>query len=228
MISWSAIRYNTDRFSKTIKFYKKNMKNINNKGFTLIELVVSVTILSIIMLWVFSVFFLASDLNNKIDISRSMQENVKNIVETVADDIKSRWVSWVELNQIWDTCKFPDTTEKFRKWTKICTLLWNTYYLAKENWWSWIRVFDYSTECALPWSACTLVKNDWTSITPLSNSWVEFKNLYFTLSRNSKLPLVNINFLLQPSAKKWIKLKLIQDNKINVQTTISWRLYDIN
>jgi prepilin-type N-terminal cleavage/methylation domain-containing protein len=64
------------------------MRNISNKGFTLIELVVSVTILSIIMLSVFSVFFLASDLNNKIDISRALQENVKNIVEVVAEDIR--------------------------------------------------------------------------------------------------------------------------------------------
>jgi hypothetical protein len=40
------------------------------------------------MLSVFSVFFLASELNNKIDISRSLQENVKNIVEVVAEDIR--------------------------------------------------------------------------------------------------------------------------------------------
>jgi hypothetical protein len=40
------------------------------------------------MVSVFTVFFLTSDLNNKTDVSRSMQENVKNIVENISEDVR--------------------------------------------------------------------------------------------------------------------------------------------
>jgi hypothetical protein len=40
------------------------------------------------MVSVFVIFQLSADLNNKTDISRSMQENIKNIVETIAEDVR--------------------------------------------------------------------------------------------------------------------------------------------
>lgn len=199
------------------------MKNITNKWFTLIELLVSIAILSVIMVSVFTVFFLTSDLNNKTDISRSMQENIKNIVETIAEDVRKNWIVWVADNNIWDICSFWET--KSKRWTKICLNSWASYYIAKKtNINTWKRVLDYETECETLWSECTLVKNDWTNVTPLSNSWVEFRNIYFTVW-NESLPKVTINFLIQPSFKKGIKKELIEENKLNIETTISKRLY---
>lgn len=64
----------------------------SQKAFTLIELLVSISILSIIMVSVFTIFFLSSDINNKTDISRSMQENVKHIVETLAEDLRKNTI----------------------------------------------------------------------------------------------------------------------------------------
>jgi len=66
------------------------MKNYNNqiRAFTLIEIIVSITILSIVMVSVFAIFFLVSDLSNKTDINRLIQENVKTITETIAEDIR--------------------------------------------------------------------------------------------------------------------------------------------
>jgi len=40
------------------------------------------------MVSIFTVFQIIADMNNKIDISRSMQENIKNIVETIAEDVR--------------------------------------------------------------------------------------------------------------------------------------------
>jgi len=52
-------------------------------------MLVAMTLLGIIMISVFTIFFLSNDINNKTDISRAMQENVKHIVETIAEDIRS-------------------------------------------------------------------------------------------------------------------------------------------
>lgn len=197
---------------------------INNKWFTLIELLVSIAILSIIMISVFAVFFLSSDLNNKTDISRSMQENTKHIVETIAEDVRKNWIIWVQTSKIWDNCEFS-SVQKHKKWTKICIWNWTMYYIAKKDWNIWSRVFDYQNDCLKDGENCTLVKNDWSNIFPLSNSWVEFEDLYFTVSWNKDLPLVNINFVLKPSLFKWVKPSLVKENKINFQTTVSWRLF---
>jgi prepilin-type N-terminal cleavage/methylation domain-containing protein len=59
-----------------------------NTAFTLVEVIVAITILSIIMISVLVVFISGSDVSAKIDIQRGMQENIKNIVETIAEDVR--------------------------------------------------------------------------------------------------------------------------------------------
>ncbi len=193
---------------------------LNKSWFTLIEVLVSVSILSVIMVSIFAIFQLASDLNNKTDVSRSMQENIKNIVELIAEDVRKNWINWVNSNIIiWD-CSFSDS-DIYTVWTKLC--VWgNSYYIAKDVWWVWNRVWDYS-EC--DWKTqCFLVRNDGTSVTQLSNSWVDFKDLSFSVSKDW-MRKVTINFIIEPSMLKWIKQNLVKENKIVFQTTISGRLY---
>lgn len=194
---------------------------INKSWFTLIEVIVSVSILSIIMVSVFVIFQLSADLNNKTDISRSMQENIKNIVETIAEDVRKNWISWVNNDIISTDCKIS-LESNYTFWTKLC--VWNnSYYLAKKVWDIWNRVVDYA-ECDEK-TQCFLVKNNWFVITQLSNSWVDFNNLHFYVS-NTKIKKVILNFEMQPSNNKWIKPNLIIDNKIVFQTTLSERLYN--
>lgn len=198
------------------------MKNIKDKWFTLIEVIVSVSILSIIMISVFIIFSLSADLNNKTDISRSLQENIKNIEQIITEDIKTSKITWVNSDVVvWD-CNIS-LTSKYSSWTKLC--VWNNrYYLAKKTAWVWVRVWDYE-ECK-SWNIwCYLVKDSWSDITQLSNSWVDFRNLYFYVT-NSPIKKVTINFEVQPSGTKGIKQNLIKENKINFETTISEKLYN--
>jgi prepilin-type N-terminal cleavage/methylation domain-containing protein len=62
-------------------------------AFTLVEVIVSMTILGIIMVSVMVVFISGSNTANKIDIQRGLQENVKNIVETIAEDIRKNGIN---------------------------------------------------------------------------------------------------------------------------------------
>ena len=71
----------------------KEDKWLYKKAFTLIEVIVSITILSMILVSVFAVFFLASDLSNKADVNRLMQEKIKNIVETISEDVRKNWIN---------------------------------------------------------------------------------------------------------------------------------------
>lgn len=198
------------------------MRNLSKQWFTLIEILVSISILGMIMISVFTIFILAADLNNKTDISRSMQENTKNFVEVISNDIRENGITWVNSDIVVSNCKL-DTNVKYLSWTKLC-VGGNSYYLAKKIAWVFNRVGNES-DCETPGDECYLVKNDGTSITQLNNSWVEFRKLnFYVTSKGTKK--VHITFEMQPSIKKWVKTNLIKENKLNFETTISERLYN--
>lgn len=194
----------------------------NKTGFTLIEIIVSISILSIIMISIFMIFNLSADLNNRTDVSRSLQENIKNIEQIISQDLTTNKINWVNNNDVIWNCNISSTM-KYSSWTKLC--IWNnSYYLAKKLSWVWIRIIDYN-ECNNKSLNCYLVKDNWTQITQLSNSWVHFNNLYFYVT-NTKTKKVTIIFEIQPSLNKWIRINLINRNKINFETTISEKLYN--
>lgn len=197
------------------------MMKKNTSWFTLIELIVSVSILSIIMISVFMIFALSSDLNNKTDISRAMQENIKNIVETIAEDVRKQGknLKISSSNGLW-TCQNPEKT--YASGTTLCVGN-DRYYLAKQEANEWIKVSNYEN-CDIK-TQCFLVKNTGTVVTQLSNSWVDFKSLVFYVARDG-VNKVTLHFEIQPSGKKWIKPELIQENRMILQTTLSERLYN--
>lgn len=59
----------------------------------------------------------------------------------------------------------------------------------------------------------------------ISNSWVQFSNLKFYISRDFE-PKVTIIFTILPATWKGVKTNLIESNKIIFETTVSERLYD--
>lgn len=196
----------------------------NNFWFTLIELIVSITIISIIIWSVFTIFAMQADLNNKVDISRSMQENIKNIVSTIGEDIRVSSFSWVNLDLLTTNCSINDTLT-FNSWTKLCLDSGINYYLGTYNSSNDIvRVDDYNI-CNNWKDECFFVKEINSQKNELSNSWVQFTDLKFILS-TTKPQKVIINFSLKPSSKKWIKRDLIENTKINFQTTFTKRLYE--
>lgn len=59
-------------------------------AFTLIELVVSVTILSVIMLSVFVIYSNLIQVNKRLEDMRIVQENIRNITEKIATDVREK------------------------------------------------------------------------------------------------------------------------------------------
>lgn len=116
------------------------MKKINNNhllAFTLIELIVSMVIFAIIMVSVISVFIFSTQLSAKIEINRVLQENVKNVVETIADDIRKNGLVGVS-DTLLGNCSLAN--QAFTIGTKLCTGS-SEYYFAKEDTsGGWIRI----------------------------------------------------------------------------------------
>lgn len=200
-----------------MKYYINNTSWINNStlGFTLIELLVSITLFSIMMVSVIFIFINSSELSAKIDINRALQENSKNIIETIAEDLRKH-----EIRECWwwisNWCK--DTSKKFMTGSE----LWigtNHYYLAKKNTllpWNFIKADN--SDCDQIVDQCFIILN-WVM---LSNSSVKISNLEFDIF-SEHIPKVQINFLIKPMVLKWIRWDLIENNEINIQTVLSER-----
>ena len=197
-------------------------KLIRNFWFTLIEILVSITILWIVIISIMSIFISSSDISMKSDINRSMQENIKSVFETISEDVRKNWINWVANDsrpndsycntESWSLWNFYFT------WSKLCAWL-NEYYLAEED--SILGLLRKSPSYCSSFTAnCMIVKNKM----PLTNSFVSVKNLEFRYS-NDSIPKVTILATFQPSVKKWVKSSLIKNNIINVETTISSRSF---
>ena len=73
------------------------MKN-NKRWFTLVEIMVALTIFSIIMVSVMSIYIVSSETTYNSEISRAMQENVKNVYMEISEDVIKNWINWAFAN----------------------------------------------------------------------------------------------------------------------------------
>jgi hypothetical protein len=148
-----------------------------------------------------------------------MQENIKNVIETISEDIRNNWIKWVSKNSI-DSCNFLyEWTNNYKLWTKLCTNTNNVYFLAKDVWWTPVRIDDISL-CEWIGDDCFIVKN-WDKLT---NSSVSIKDIKFYVT-DDYTPKVSVNIVIQPSARKWVRPSLIKENRIVLQTTISEKVF---
>lgn len=189
------------------------MKKIKN-AFTLVEIVVSVTIFSIMMISMISIYILSSDTSLKSDINRAMHENMKSVITDISEDIMKNGIIGVSENTL-DACSF-NASNSYKQGSKLCTKWLNDYYLAKKSWTWFIRTDNLNCENIT--EQCYIVKN-WK---PLTNSLVAVKNLDFYVS-SLFVNKVTVKIILQPTIKAWVKPNLIENNKLIFQTTISER-----
>ena len=201
-----------------------NMKTINkNYAFTLVEVLVSITILSLILVSVFNVYISSTHINMKTDITRMLQQNTKSAVELIAEDVRKYWYwSWVTMfSESLSPCDAVVNSNETKEGTKLC--IWNNkdYYLAEETSTdTFERVTDWNCEDIK--KKCTSVVNKWSGARPIMNSWVDVKKLRFMISWKD-VQKVTMLMTLQPATWKWIKTSIIENNRFYFQTTISQR-----
>jgi len=195
-------------------------KNIKYAGFTLIEILVSITILSIILVSVFAVYISSSEISLKTDITRALQQNVKSSVEKISEDIRKNGFDCVRNSIALESCDLAGINIT-NEWS-ILTIWWNHYYLAKYD--GTLYGITNVSECDEIDEKCTLVMKNWTSSAkPIMNSWVDVKNIQF-LASSTGPKKVTILMTLQPAIWKWIRANLINENRFYFQTTISQRI----
>lgn len=175
-------------------------------GFTLIEVIISISIMSVILVAIMWVFFSMSDVSNKTEINRQLQWNIKNAVETMAVDVRNYGINSARrCDVLWADL-----------WSYWCSSNGNKYYIWKQNgvWWYAPATLE---ECSELSSECYLMKNN----TILSNSFLSVESAAFEILWDDSMKRLSISLLVRPSAKKWVKPNLIKQNRFHFQTTLS-------
>ena len=175
---------------------------MNKKAFTVIEIVVAVTILSIVLISVMQIYISSADINLKTDVNRALQQNIKSAIETIAEDVRKNWVDKLWLN----SCDVEVGTGSY-----LC-INSNRYALWSKTG----DIYNIDNNCDSIENECSILKNN----KPLTNSWVHIRSLEFKVDNLNDLSKVTILMSVQPSTKKWIKSSLIENNIVDFQTTI--------
>lgn len=197
------------------------MKYTKLQAFTLIELVVSITILSLIMVSVLTLFLFSSQMSTIVEVNRVMQENIKNVMEDIAEGVRKNAIAgYGDVDGL--SCNFPSAwdmtpSESLCIGNNIYTI-WNMNPAGV-----WVSV--PSTSCV--WeidNPCRVLKKErGSAYFPLTNGFVAFQELGFIIS-NPDMPKVTVQFKIQAAAKKWIASSMLEKNTISIQSTFSHRL----
>ena len=149
-------------------------------------------------------------------INSEIQSNIKNIVNTISEDISQNNIIWISKNSL-DKCS-SNYSWNFKFWNKLCTSQ-NQYFIAQKINWNWIRMSNISNNCLE--KECFLVKKDskWL-ITPITKNNITFDNFTFYFS-NDSTKKVTINFTIKSSKKELLSINSIEKTKVIFQTTIN-------
>jgi prepilin-type N-terminal cleavage/methylation domain-containing protein len=224
-----------------------------HRGFTLIEVIVAITILGIILTSVFQIYSHISLMSKRLEMARWLQENTRNITQTIAQDIREGGIAFecYDLTNSVSGCSGARATEYTASGADILILrgtsaecAWGCfiqYYLAKPIVTGW-EVACTSTEAATP-GACYLIRSVVNaggmqdSSTRLSDADTSITQLRFYISGVDANRFANawdtewkvtLSFLLAIAPKRGLDPETAARLTIPVQTTITQKLYKSN
>lgn len=201
----------------------KNTKKFTTPhAFTLIEIIVAITIFIMIMSSVFMIYSSATKASIHTNINREMQQTIKSLIETIAEDVRQFWLTWTR----------PDSFATYGTWIWVQLKTWqNEYKLFWYNAANGKTIADSShstlPNCQKIGYICFIKKYvNWIPVGPLSNSKTSIENLSFNVSGND-IQKLTVSFTLKSSIKNGLNSALIDKSKLHFQTTISERYLSV-
>jgi len=219
---------------------------MQKQGFTLIEIIIAVTILSFIMVSVFGIYSNIIALNKRLAVSRSLQENARNITEIIAKDIRENGIAFGCYNHTAasssDCPWVAGNTEYAGSGSRVLITkvapadcpgggsdCFVSYYLMHDN------LASLPSMCQANDTDCYLWRElpDGQRIR-ITDKSVKLDNLKFFISgvdsktfasNTDSEGKVTLSFLLAPAAKQGLSTQIIESLTVPIQTTITEKLY---
>jgi len=202
-------------------------------AFTLIELIVSITILSVIMLSVFEIYSNILQINKRLEVMRTVQENVRNITEQIASDIREKWIDFAYYD--WFS---PEKTNNYTgNGNILLAIKWgDKYYPMKDSISGPILCSEMDQKDMK--IHCYIGKENSSGIRKaISNESVRIENIRFFLSGNTgESSVTNLSqewkativFSLGIENKVGVSSEIAKNTHMSIETTISEKVYKKN
>ncbi len=199
-------------------------------AFTLVEVVVAVTILAVVMVSVFEAYYGTVSIERRLDFSRSLQENARSMTEILARDVRE---NGIDVAAYGDPTVGPVDPENGNDILAVVSSgVPVRYYLMEDS-------VSGPVKCVAPEaSKCYLGKETPTERIRLTDDRVRIGRLRFYLSGTpvddllsgnfSDFPLgakVTASFELRIPDSKGVDPSLLKGARVAVQTTIAQKLY---
>ncbi|MDD2487601.1 MAG: type II secretion system protein [Candidatus Gracilibacteria bacterium] len=199
-------------------FFLKNNSPISKdrSGFTLVELVVATTILSIIMLSIFSIYFNIVDTNKKLELARVLQENSRNITENIAKDIREKGIDYGFYTSLTEELNYSGSGNT------ILAIKGPQFYCLMDSSNVCKSDCEGNRECFIGKSGGKRISDERVIINKLRFFISGTNDDVTNLSREGKVTLV---FELGIMPGKGLNADLAKTTKLNIQTTISEKIY---
>lgn len=208
------------------------MKHTIQHGFTLVEIIIAVTILSTIMVSVMSVYTIASQMTRRVELSRSIASNTKMLHERFSESLRKYEIQDISPSIV-DDCSPDGVTPMYHRvfsGSKLClsTPLWKQeFFLWNYDGSDWVRVSDQSKcsdEVEDTESVCRLILRDENGdMYPLTQSNVAIDSMTFWV-HNLDLPKLSLQYTIRPRYRAGIPSELSTQMQTHIQTTFSKRL----
>ncbi|HRI36602.1 MAG TPA: prepilin-type N-terminal cleavage/methylation domain-containing protein [bacterium] len=202
------------------------MRKYVPSGFTLIELVVAITIFAIIMVSIFAIYVNIVSTNKKLELTRRLQDNVRLITETVASDVRDQGVDFGAYSLMAAAGYGLDYAGSGN--TILAIKGGIEYFAVNES-----GVICTSADLADPRVSCTFGRRDGGIVELVGTSDAKIRNLRFYISgadpdaitSEDFVPKVLVSFEIGIASGKGLASRWAEPSYIRVQTVISEKPY---
>ncbi len=211
------------------------LSRTSRAGFTLIELMIAMTIFAVMSVIVMSVYLNMMTTSRRLSLERHMTETARQITEKIAEDVREYGISdgWTAgfdpTSPLWNTYNYTESGSEFLGITTRGAYVYGYKTDTGMNRCIWTVQTDPQTHCGLyfvlPWDNWQNSYNLVDSFIPEEDrKRVKIEDLKFYISwwefTTKKVTLV-MTLGLMP--RSWVPSSMIANTKYHIQTTISER-----
>lgn len=221
------------------------MKNLRNtSGFTLIELVLSMTIFAIMTTAIISIYIQTTALSYRLKASRYLSETAREVTEKITLDVRESGMTGSTLMSAyapWNAPTYNDWSEILGIWDGTKKYIYGIKELVGPNWTinpcDSPRKFDPKEHCWLYeviWNSAQSYQDAYNLVDSFipeeSKKRVKIKDLKFYISwdttkTENKVTLV---FTLAIMPRIWVPNLSPENSTLSVQTTVTARSFQKN
>lgn len=210
-------------------------------GFTLLELMIAMTIFALMSVMVVMIYFNASYSARKLSMTRELSETAREFIERLENDIKEYGIS------IQDP-KF-DPSREYPFWNKL-DITWNGNEVIQLGSDSVKKIYVYGRKNSSQWldpclpeyqqnprEYCALYIQEWTEYFNITDSFipeedkkrvkVEKFRAYIS-GTNATSKKITLHFVLSLMPRIGVPSSLVGSTKLDIQTTLSERIWKNN